>query len=229
MRTAGASARIVFQGALAGLLVTGWLAAQDRGMTTEQTRALTDTVEMGHPAASRSAGFEEADDPMLAKHPVTPHEPSHAARKAADAAEHLSKKKKFDEAIAKYRGAVQLDPLYFEAWNNLALELEAAGQKEEAEQIYRRLMQSNPEHVLVFTNLAALLSGEKRYAEAEAVARQAMKLHNYSFKANLVLGSLLVSEGKWTDEAKDKLEYAQVRYPQAKEMLSKWPGKAAGN
>jgi hypothetical protein len=44
--------------------------------------------------------------------------------------------------------------------------------------------------------LAALLSGQKRYAEAEAVARQAMKLHNFSFKANLVLGTVLTDEGQ---------------------------------
>ena len=118
-----------------------------------------------------------------------------------------------------------LDPLYFEAWNDLALELETAGKTDEAEQVYRRLMQSNPEHVLAFTNLADLLSSQKRYAEAEAVARQAMKLHSYSFKANLVLGTVLVNEGKWSDEAKTKLEYAQVKYPEAKSLLDRWPNR----
>jgi hypothetical protein len=70
------------------------------------------------------------------------------------------------------------------------------------EQVLRRLMQSNPEHVL-----ATLLRGRHQYAEAEAVARQAMKLHKYSFKANLVLGTLLIDQGKWGDESKTTLQY----------------------
>ena len=212
-----------------GLLPAMALLAQhpNPGMTTAQTRAMTSVSEMGRSTVGPVAGFEEADDPTIAKHPITPHEPLKAARKAADKAEHLAKKKQHEEAIAEYREAVALDPLYFEAWNNLALELQAAGKTEEAEQVFRRLMQSNPEHVLVFTNLATLLSGQKRYAEAEAVARQAMKLHSYSFKANLVLGSILVGEGKWSDEAKTKLQYAQVKYADAKTLLDRWPEGAA--
>ena len=210
------------------------LAQPNPGMTTEQTRVLIAVSEMGRSTVgpngtSRSLKFEESDDPTIAAHPITPHEPTRAARKAAEKADRLSKKKQPPEAIAAYRGAVALDPLYFEAWNNLALELQAAGKTEEAEQVFRRLMQSNPEHVLAFTNLATLLSGQKRYAEAEAVARQAMKLHSYSFKANLVLGSILVGEGKWSDEAKTKLQYAQVKYADAKTLLDRWPDKAARN
>jgi tetratricopeptide (TPR) repeat protein len=210
------------------LLPAAVLPAQNRGMTTEQTRAMIAVTEMGHSSIgpdSQSLKFEQADDPTIAAHAVARHEPLRAARKAAEKADRLAQKKQHDEAIAEYREAVAVDPLYFEAWNNLALELEAAGKTDEAEQMFRRLTQSNPEHVLAFTNLAALLSGQKRYADAEAVARQAMKLHSYSFKANLVLGGVLISEGKWSDEAKTKLEYALVRYPAAKALLEKWPEK----
>jgi tetratricopeptide (TPR) repeat protein len=218
--------QIVATGALLAAALPAALTAQDRGTPTSQTRSMTAVDEMGRSGLGPT-GFEEADDPTIAKHPVTPHEPLRAARKAAEKAEHLAKKKQHDEAIAGYREAVALDPLYFEAWNNLALELQAAGKSDEAEQVFRRLMQSNPEHVLVFTNLATLLSGQKRYADAETVARAAMKLHGYSFKANLVLGTVLVSEGRWSDEAKTKLEYAQVKYPEAKTLLKTWPEGAA--
>ena len=216
------------------LPVMALLAQPNPGMTTAQTRELIAVSEMGHtpPEAeslSRSLTFEESDDPTVAAHAVAAHQPAGAARKAFNKAEHLAKKKRGEEAIAKYREAVAIDPLYFEAWNNLALELEAAGQKREAEQVFRHLIESEPRHVLGFTNLAALLSGQKRYAEAEAVARQAMKLHKYSFKANLVLGSVLIDEGKWSDEAKSDLQYAQVRYPQVKALLDRWPAKSTRN
>ena len=216
------------------LLVPAAPAQQNPGMSTAYTRMLTSVSEMGRytvgaESSSKSLKLEEGDDPTVIAHPVPPHEPLRSARKAAEEAEHLAKKKQHPEAIAKYREAVVLDPLYFEAWNNLALELQDAGKPDEAEQVFRRLMQSNPEHVLVFTNLAALLSGQKRYVEAETVARQAMKLHSYSFKANYVLGSLLISQGKWSDEAKTKLQYAQVRYVEAKKLLDHWPEKTADN
>jgi Tfp pilus assembly protein PilF len=117
----------------------------------------------------------------------------------------------------------------FRPWNNLALELDAAGHADEAVQVFRRLMQSNPEHVLVFSNLATLLSQQKRYAEAEDVARQAMQRHKFSFKANLVLGTVLIDQNKWTGEAKTALEYAQVKYSDAKSLLDHWPAQAAQN
>ena len=227
--------RGILQVILAGLATGLPLPGQNPGMTTEQTRALTSALEMGHSTIkpdglTRSLSFEEGDDPTVIAHPVPQHEPLPAARKIAEQAEHLAHKKphkkQTEEAIAKYRQAVALDPLYFQAWNNLALELNADGKPDEAEQVLRRLMQSSAEHVVVFTNLAAVLSGQKRYADAETVARQAMKLHGYSFSANYVLGTVLVNEGRWTEEARTKLQYAQLKYPEAKSLLDHWP--AAG-
>jgi tetratricopeptide (TPR) repeat protein len=204
------------------------------GMSTETTRQLNEVTEMGRTAAKierlpRSLTFEEADDPTIVARPVPPHEPLAAARKAAQKGERLSKKNRHDDAVQAYREAVAKDPHYFEAWNNLALELEAAGKKDEAEATLRRLTQMEPEHVLGFTNLATLLCDQKRYAEAEAAVRLGLKLHNYSFKANYMLGRVLIDENRWTDEARAKLEYAQVKYPEAKALLDKWPRKPSAN
>jgi tetratricopeptide (TPR) repeat protein len=209
--------------------------AGQAGMSADTTRRLNQTYEMGQQSkgkkedTTRSLSFEESDDPTVTGQAVPRHEPLRAARKAAEKAAGLAKKNRREEAVAEYREAVAIDPLYYEAWNNLALELEAAGQADEAAQTFRQLMQKTPEHVLAFTNLAAMLSRQHHYAEAEAVARQAMKMHNYSYKANYTLGVVLVDQGKWDDEAKTKLEYAQMRYPEAKTLLSKWPVKAAAN
>ena len=208
--------------------------AQMVGMNNETTRRLNEVTEMGRTAAKigrlpRTLTFEEADDPTIVAKPVPPHEPSAAARKSAQKGERLSKKNRHNEAVQAYRDAVAKDPQYFEAWNNLALELEAAGKKDEAEATFRRLTQMQPEHVLGFTNLATLLCDQKRYAEAEAAVRLGLKLHNYSFKANYMLGRVLIDENQWTDEARAKLEYAQVKYPAAKSLLEKWPRKPPAN
>jgi Flp pilus assembly protein TadD len=145
-------------------LVTGGR-AQNRGINTQTERVLIAVSEMGHSTTS----FEKQDDPTIDKNPVPAHEAKRAARKAAENGDHLAKQKKHEEAMAKYREALSIDPLYYEAANNLALELEAAGNTAEAESTFRHLMQSTPEHVLAFTNLAIMLCAAHRYAEAEAV------------------------------------------------------------
>ena len=90
-------------------------------------------------------------------------------------------------------------------------------------------MESVPEHILAFTNLATLLCQQHRYAEAEAVARQGLKRHRFSFKSNYLLGGALVDEGKWTDEAREKPQYAEVKYAVEKVLLEKWPAPAPHN
>jgi len=216
--------------AAVAILAMPALRAQEAGIPTAVTRQLNDVSQMGrHPPRPFSdlhdLTFEESDDPTVGAHAPPPHEPTRAARKAALKGEHFTKKNRHEEAVAQYREAVKLDPLYYEAWNNLALELEAAGQLDEAVATFRRMIQSTPEHVLGFTNLATLLSRQHKFAEAELVARQALKTHAYSFKANYTLAVVLLNEGKWNDEAKIKLEYAQVKYPEAKSLLSKWPAR----
>jgi len=203
------------------------------GLSTEATRELIAVSEMGHSSRPetlpRLLTFEEGDDPTIAGSAISKHDPVPAARKAAQKAAHLAKKGRHEDAVALFREALTIDPQYYEAANNLALELEAAGKGDEAEKVLRGLTKLAPEHVLAFTNLGTLLCQQHRYAEAEAVARQALQHHQYSFKSNFLLGTALVDEGRWTDEAKSKLEYAQVKYPEAKALLKKWPSKSAAN
>ena len=226
--------RTLLAGVLWGAMLPRAVFAQLVGQTTEETREHTAILKMGHEdqqlstkaeSASvpwRSLSSEAADDPTLGA-TVAAHEPPKAARKAAAKAEHLAKKGQHEDAITEFRAALEIDPHSYEAENNLALELEAMGKDEEAEKTLRHLMESAPEHILAFTNLATLLCQQHRYEEAEAVARQGLKRHRFSFKSNYLLGAALVDEGKWTDEAREKLQHAEVMYPEAKALLEKWP------
>lgn len=217
------------------LLFTAALFAQaNPGMSTQTTREFTAVLDMGRSASekqvsARSLSFEDSDDPTTNRASLSQHDPPRAARKAAEKAERLSKKGNHEEAAAEFRNALVIDPQYYEAANNLALELEVSGKGAEAETILRGLMQSAPEHVLAFVNLGTFLCQQHRYAEAEAVMLQAMKLHRFSFKTNFLLGAALIDQGKFTDEAKSELQYAQVKYPDAKALLDKWPAKPAAN
>jgi tetratricopeptide (TPR) repeat protein len=169
-------------------------------------------------------GEELDDDPTISAASLG-HEPPPAARKAAERAERLAKKGQHDKAIAEFQRALALDAQYYEAENNLALEYKDAGQLDQAVSTLKHLTESAPTHVLAFNNLAALLCESKRYAEAEAVERQAIKLHPFSFKANLLLATALIRQGRWTPEAKLDLQYAEAKYPEAKALLDEWPVK----
>jgi tetratricopeptide (TPR) repeat protein len=164
------------------------------------------------------------DDPTIAAD-IVQHEAPTAARKLGSRAEHLSKKGKHEEAIAEFKKALQIDPQYHEAANNLALEYFAAGNSDLAIETLRELTRADPKHVLAFDNLAILLCRLKRYPEAEAVATQAYKMHPFSYKAAYVFGASLANQGKWTPDAKQSLRYASERHPEAKELLAKWPAK----
>jgi tetratricopeptide (TPR) repeat protein len=195
--------------------------------TEEKSSAMPVTV--GASLPWRSLASEAGDDSTVPVSNIAEHEPSAAARKVVERAERLSKKGRHEQAIAVYRRAVALDPGYYDAANALALELEAAGQNSEAQTVLRHLTQTAPQHVLAFVNLAALLRQEHRYPEMEAVARQAIKAHAYSLAANYLLGTALVVQGKWTNEAKIELQYAEVRYAEAGALLKKWPQKPTAN
>lgn len=151
------------------------------------------------------------------------HEPPPAARKAALRAEHLSKKKQHEQAIDDFKKALALDPAFYEAENNLALEYFNAGNRDTAIQTLAALTKRNPTRVLAFDNLAIILCQLHRYPEAETIARTAYTMHPFSYKANYVLGAALVEQGKWTPQAKLNLRYASERYPEANLLLAKWP------
>jgi tetratricopeptide (TPR) repeat protein len=197
-----------------------------QNMRTRQMNEVSNLGKDDKPASAswKSLSAEQADDPTISALSVKEDVPREA-RKAAEKAEHLAKKGRHEEAIAGFQQALTIDPHYYEAGNNLALEFEAIGQTAEAEKVLRNLTHSAPAHILAFGNLAALLAKQGLYAEAEAVSREALALHRYSFRASYFLGTALVNQGKWNDEAKRNLEYAQIRYPEALVSLKNWPDK----
>lgn len=196
--------------------------AQD--MLNERARTMQALSQASHPDPKQEplADFRTDDDPTTGAD-VQDHLPSPEARKAFGKAERASKKKHREEAIAAFREALRLDPDYYEAANNLGIELEANGDREKAIATFQKLTASDPDRILAFNNLARLLCESHRFQEAELISRKAVKLHPYSFKANLLLGQALVQSGNWTPEAKRDLEYASVKHPEAQIWLERWP------
>ena len=123
-----------------------------------------------------------------------------------------------------------LDPLYFQAWNNLALQLDAAGKKDEAEQILRRLLQNRIRSTYWFLQTWPRCSSAKSGTrDAERAGTPGDENARLLVLRQLYSGTALVNEGKLSDEAKTKLEYAQLKYPEAKKLLHNWPEPATHN
>ena len=88
--------------------------------------------------------------------------------------------KRYEEAEASYRKAIELNPSHATAYSNLGLLLhENLKRYEEAEASYRKAIELNPSYATAYSNLGNLLSDEnlKRYEEAEASYRKAIELN----------------------------------------------------
>ena len=88
------------------------------------------------------------------------------------------------DALAAFRKALALRPLYPQALHNLALQLYGAGEFDEAESCYRRLLEASPEFVTGQVNLANLLQAQGRLDDAARLYERALTLEPTNFNAN---------------------------------------------
>jgi len=212
--------------ALAGAVIISTLPAQSQQVLEERDKWMNRAGRLQGSGAQSSKGVGEEldDDPTISAAAIS-HEAPSAAKKAAERAARNASKGQHDKAIAEFQKALAIDPQYYEAENNLALEYRNAGQVDDSIRTLKHLIETAPTRVLAFNNLAALYCELKRYGEAEALERQAIRAHPFSFKANLLLATALIRQGRFTPEAKLDLQYAEAKYSEAKVMLDGWPAK----
>jgi Flp pilus assembly protein TadD len=58
----------------------------------------------------------------------------------------------WNEALYRWQKAVELDPGYAAAWNNLAVAYEHAGKFADAEKAYKKAMELDPKNVMIRQN-----------------------------------------------------------------------------
>jgi len=81
-----------------------------------------------------------------------------------------------EEAITRYREAIELDPELPIAWNGLSMALSRTGALDEAIEAAQRLVELEPDDALSHTNLSRLLQQQGRIPEAEDAMAEAMRL-----------------------------------------------------
>jgi tetratricopeptide (TPR) repeat protein len=81
-----------------------------------------------------------------------------------------------DQAIARYREAIAIDPSYVDAWHGLAMAYNDAGRHDDAIEAGKKLCELTPDDVLAHTSLSRFYQAANRIAEAEAEGAKARML-----------------------------------------------------
>jgi tetratricopeptide (TPR) repeat protein len=126
--------------------------------------------------------------------------------------------KKYSDAIAAHRKAVELNPKSVPSMNNLAAALFESGKKEEAMQILNQAIKIDPSLSYTYEHLARLNIRSNNPAEAEKVYREGLKNIPGSPDLSIQLGWLLASS---TDAAiRNGAEAVQLIEPVMKQNRS---------
>lgn len=118
---------------------------------------------------------------------------------------------KMTEAAEKFRCAIDLDPTFMKAYDNLGLVLDSLGKTDQAVQVYRSALTLDRERKIKSPwpplNLGILLVRLNRLDEAEPLFREALRFNPDFSPAHYQLGSLLEKQGK-TSPAIEELKRA---------------------
>ena len=93
-----------------------------------------------------------------------------------DAAIDLFGDGKLEEAIAKYREALAIDPGFVDAWHGLAMAYNELGRHAEAIEAGKKLCELSPDDVLAHTSLSRFYQAAGMVPEAEAEGAKARML-----------------------------------------------------
>jgi tetratricopeptide (TPR) repeat protein len=93
-----------------------------------------------------------------------------------DQAVDLYADEKYDEAIAVYRKALEVDPAYTDAVHGLAMCYQAKGDIDAAIELTKKHIEQAPEDILAFTNLSMFYQKKGMIQEAETAGAEARRL-----------------------------------------------------
>jgi Flp pilus assembly protein TadD len=125
-----------------------------------------------------------------------------------------------DGSLTHLKRATEIDPEYLEAWNNLGCRLMMKNQPYNGLAAFRRAVVLDPQAPLVHGNLAIAFLSIGQMSEAETAARKAISIDASDRKARLILGTSLVAQRKFTDEALTLLRQVSDEFPKARQILA---------
>jgi len=133
---------------------------------------------------------------------------------------------RFEEAIAEWKKALELDPQDAAAISNLGAALHGAGRIEDAAREFARALELDPDNVRAHTNMGIALARSKRYDEAARHFERALELRPGDAQARSAYGGMLIETGR-TEEALGHLRVALELTPDSPDALNNYAGALA--
>jgi tetratricopeptide (TPR) repeat protein len=148
------------------------------------------------------------------------HKVPNKAMREFEKAETAAEKKRPQEAIARLKRALEIDPAFMEAYNNLGNGYLQAGDFENARLEFQKALALDETAGAVASNLGLALYMLKRYPEAEKYARQAVKLDSTSNKPRYILALTLYAQQRNDADVIENLKAAAREYPKARLLMA---------
>jgi tetratricopeptide (TPR) repeat protein len=123
----------------------------------------------------------------------------------------LRDKGQIEEAIARFRKAIELEPEYADAHNKLGLALWKKGLAKEAIASYRKAVELAPKDTNAQTDLATALNATGDMDEAIAICRQVIRLEPNNAVAHGILGQTLAVKGQFSEAVAAYREAIRLR------------------
>ncbi len=144
------------------------------------------------------------------------------AEKEFHKGETAGRKGKNEEAIEHFNKAIEIDPAYMEAYNNLGARYIRAREPAKALEEFKKAYELDHTSAVVCANMAIAQLLLEKYADAEKSAREAVKLNGTSNKARFALGVALASQSRpgADSEAIENLQAAAREFPRARLVLA---------
>jgi Flp pilus assembly protein TadD len=141
-----------------------------------------------------------------------------AGRLASDVLNHFNSgvtfynQKEFSKAIQAYQKAIELDPNYVEAYNNLGIIYQMMGDVDRAFGAYQKATEISPRYEKGYNNLGILLLLKGRYEEALEAFQKVLAINPNNIESHINLGILFKKKGQW-DEAIESYQKALAIEP----------------
>lgn len=117
----------------------------------------------------------------------------------------------FDNAILKFRKAIEIDPNFAFAWDNLGVSYRRTNQYEEAIEAYKKSLEINPEGRMPLINIAVTYNLKKEYEEAIKHYNKFISVYPKDPEGYYGLGLILYTNN-YQEEGLDNLIHAYTIY-----------------
>jgi len=117
----------------------------------------------------------------------------------------------YENAIPKFKKAIEIDPKFAFAWDNLGISFRKTNQYEEAIKAYKKSLAINPEGRLPLMNIAVTYNLNKEFNDAIKYYKKFIELYKEDPEGYYGLGLILYTNNK-QEEGLDNLIHAYTIY-----------------